>query len=178
MILNKLTVRERKILNVVIVLVLVLMGYYGVWLPTMEKFSSLDDEIFSLQMKIRKAKIFLRQRDDILEQAKNFQNLEHMDAGSDEEEIARLLSLIEQTARKTGVSLSDVKPQQVQSDKWSKRFVVELNAESGLGELIDFIHAMQMSPQMLKLERVDVVPKGEQSRVMRSYMVLTRVVVK
>lgn len=175
---KKLTPREQKILIVTVLLALVAVGYYGVWRPGLEKFLSLDEQIFAMQMKLRKAKIFLRQKDEILAEAKKYPNLAQMDAGKDEEEIARLLNLIEQTARRSGVSLSDVKPQQVQSDKVSKRFAVELHAESPLEQLVIFLHELQVSAELLKIEQVQTSPKEEQSQVLRSYLVVTRVVVK
>ncbi len=168
MILQKLTVREQKIFYVVIVLLVVVGSYHGAWIPARAKFSAVDEEIFALQMRIRKARTYLQQRNEIMDEAKKYQNLEQMDAGKDEEEIARLLSLIERTARKTDVALSDVKPQQVKTDKISKRFIVELNAESGLQQLVDFIYQLQHSEQMLKIERVDSSPKEEQSAILMS----------
>jgi Tfp pilus assembly protein PilO len=179
MLLNKLSNREKKILYVVILLLGVLVGYHGAFVPLSQKFTSIDEEIFALQMKIRKGKIYLRQRDEIHEEAKKYPNLEQMDAGSDEEEIAKLLNFIEQTARAAGVSISDVKPQAVQSDKIVKRYSVELNAESTLDQLVSFSFQLEHSPQLLKIEQVNTSPKDEKaSGILRSYIVVTRVVVK
>lgn len=177
--LEKLTPREKKILTWVVALLVAVIGYHGVWRPMMAKMGNLDDEVFALQLKIRKAKILLRQKDEVLEEAKKYPNLSRMEAGSDEEEIARLLNFIEQTARKLGVSLSDVKPQAVQSDKISKRYLVELNAESGLKELASFVYALEHSPEILKIEQVNTGPKDEKNALLlRSAIVVTRVVVK
>ena len=177
--LEKLTPREKTILAWVVALFVLVAGYHGVWRPMMAKLSDLDDEIFALQLKIRKAKTLLRQKDEVMEESKKYPNLSRMDAGSDEEEIARLLNFIEQTARKLGVSLSDVKPQAVQSDKMSKRYLVELNAESGLKELASFIYELEHSPEILKIEQVNTGPKDEKNALLlRSAIVVTRVVVK
>ncbi|MBN1687885.1 MAG: type 4a pilus biogenesis protein PilO [Candidatus Omnitrophica bacterium] len=175
--LEKMSARERKILVIVIILLIGVGFYHGVYRPVAGKFAEVNDQVFSLQLKIRKAKIFLQQKNDILEESKKYSNLEQMDAGKDEEEIARLLNLIERTARQSGVSLSDVKPQQVKSDKISKRFVVELNAESGVQQIVEFVYELQHSPQLLKIERIETAPKEEKSLIMRTYLVITRVVV-
>jgi Tfp pilus assembly protein PilO len=176
--LAKLSERERKILYVVIGLMIFVFGYHAVWNPMMEKFSQLDDEIFAMQMRLRKAKTFIRQKDAVMEASKKFTNLEQMDAGSDEEEIARLLNFIEQTARKNGVSLSDVKPQPVRSDKVTKQYMVELNAEASLASVTDFIYELEHSPQMLRLERVTVTPKEENSPTLRAFLTVSRMVVQ
>ena len=175
---TKLTPREKKIFGVVVALLVLMMGYHGVWTPVAQKLGQLDDEIFAMEMKLRKAKTHIRQREDIVEESKKFPNLEQIDGGTDEEEIARLLNLIEQTARKDGVSLSDVKPQPVKSDKTTKRFEVELNAESALEQMISFIYDLEHSPELLKIERVDTSPKEENSPVLRSSFVVARVVMK
>jgi len=138
----------------------------------------MDDRIFAYEMKLRKAHVYLRQREDVMEESKKYQNLEQMDAGSDEEEIARLLEFIEQTARKSSVILSDVKPQEVKGDRMTKRYVVELNTESRLKELLTFIYTLQRSSQLLKIGRVQITPKEEGSLELRSFLQLTRVVVK
>lgn len=176
--LDKLSGRERKILYVVIALLVFVFGYHAVWNPMMAKFSEMDDEIFAMQMRLRKAKTFLRQKDQVTESSKKFANLEQMDAGSDEEEIARLLNFIEQTARKNGVSLSDVKPQPVRSDKVTKQYTVELNAEASLASVTDFVYELEHSPQMLRLERVTMTPKEENSPTLRTFLAVSRMVVK
>ena len=179
--LTKLSAREKKILCVVVALLIVMIGYHGVWRPMTHKFSQLDDEIFVTQMHLRKAKTFLRQKDQVTEISKKFANLEKMDAGSDEEEIARLLNLIEQTARKNGVSLSDVKPQPVNSDKLTKQYRVELNAEASLAPLVDFIYEIEHAPDTLRIERVTLTPKEEKDKTgttLRAFLVISRIVVK
>ena len=177
--LEKLTQREKTILAWVIALLVMVIGYHGIWRPMTSKLNELDEGIFAMQLKIRKAKTLLRQKDEVLEESKKYPNLSRMEAGSDEEEIARLLNFIEQTARKLGVSLSDVKPQAVQSDKMSKRFLVELNAESGLKELASFVYELEHSAEILKIEQVNAGPKDEKNPLLlRSAIVVTRVVVK
>lgn len=178
MILNKLTPREKKIFYVVIGLLGLVLGYHGAWRPMLEKFSLLDEEIFAFQMKLRKAKIYLRQEDEIREEAKKYPNLEKIEAGTDEEETARLLNLIEQTARNSSVSLSDVKPQEVKSDRITRHYAVELNAESSLDALLAFVYALEHSPEFLKIEQVNTAPKEDQAAVLRTFLIVTRTVVK
>lgn len=173
---EKLKPREKKILYMVAGLLVAVLGYHGVWRPLTEKISSLDDGIFTMEMRLRKAKILVRQHAEVAEEAKKYPNLEQLSAGTDEEETARLLSLIEQTARKNGCSLSDVKPQAVKTDKWIKRFEVDLNAESTLEQMIGFIYELEHSPQLLKIERVAMAPKEEKSSTLRSQLTVVRTV--
>lgn len=176
--LPELNPREKKIGYVVVALLGVMITYHGIIRPMGQKFSSLDDEIFSMQMRLRKAKTLIRQKNDVFEASKKYVNLEKMDAGTDEEEIARLLNFIEQTARKDNASLSDVKPQPVKSDKVTKVYTVELNAEGELNSLMELVYELEHSEQLLKIERVDMSPKEEKSAILRATLVVSRVVVK
>lgn len=176
--LPELNPREKKIGYVVVALLGVMITYHGIVRPMGQKFSSLDDEIFAMQMRLRKAKTLIRQKNDVLEASKKYVNLEKMDAGTDEEEIARLLNFIEQTARKNNASLSDVKPQPVKSDKVTKVYSVELNAEGELNSLLELVYELEHSEQLLKIERVDMSPKEEKSAILRTSLVVSRVVVK
>lgn len=174
--LTKLSPREKKILYIALSVILIAVSYHGILRPLQEKVVLLDDEIFSAEMKLRKAKIYIRQKDLILEEAKKYSNLAQLDAGTDEEETARILSMIEQSARKHGVSLSDVKPNPIKSDKWTKRFEVELNGECSLEQLTQFVFDLEHSAQMLKVEQVSTTPKEEKSPVLRSQMTVVRTV--
>ncbi len=176
--LPQLNSREKKILYAVITLGALVIGYHGIFVPMTAKFEQLDDEIFAMQMRLRKAKTLIRQKNDAVEMSKKYANLEKMDAGTDEEEIARLLNFIEQTARKDNVSLSDVKPQPVKSDKVTKVYPVDLNAEGELNALIEFIYELEHSEQLLKIEKVEMSPKEEKSAILRANLTVSRVVVK
>lgn len=175
---DKLSAREKKILWVVIGLLCLAIGYHALFRPMQQKFGELDDQIFAMQMKLRKAKTLIHQKKDVQEASKKYSNLEKMDAGTDEEEIARLLDFIEQTARKNNASLSDVKPQPVRSDKVTKEYKVDLNAEGELAAMIQFIFELEHTEQLLKLEKVEMVPKLEGSGVLRAGLTVSRVVVK
>lgn len=175
---SKLKPSERMLLVIVGVLLACGFAYYGGWKPIQAKFSALDEEIFSMQLRLRKSKILVHQRDQVLEEAKKYPNLQGMDARKDEEENASLLSFIEEEARRARITLSDVKPQSMNEDRLTKRYTVELIIESGMKELIEFVYHLQFSTQMLKVVRAEMAPKEEGSAVLRSSLVMERVVVK
>ena len=176
--LTKMKPRERFLVSVTGGMLVLLIVYHGIWVPLTKRFETLQDEIFAMQMKLRKAHLYAKQRDQVLQEAKKFPNLEQLDAKKDEEETASLLNFIEKEARDVQVTLFDVKPQHVSSDKASKRYRVDLTTESGLKEFTEFIYHLQYSPQMLRIEHVQMTPKEDKSPVLRSSLSVTRVVVK
>lgn len=175
---DKLKPREKKILYVTAALLLVMIGYHGILRPLTDKMASLDDGIFAMELRLRKAKILIRQREEIMDEAKKFPNLEQLNAGTDEEETARMLSLMEQTARKTGCSLSDVKPLPVKTDKFIKRFEVELTAEAVMEQLVNFVYELEHSALLLKVERAVTSPKEGNSSTVRAQLTVVRQVTK
>ena len=176
--LTKMTLREKKIFYLAAFFVFVLFAWHGLLRPAAGKFGELSDETFVMELKVRKAKTLIRQKDDILAEAKKYPNLERLSAGSDEEETARLLNLIEQTARTAGVSLSDVKPETAKTDKWTKRFEVNLQAESNLEQLITFIYELEHSEQLLKIEKVESSLKDDKTSALRTQLTVVRIVTK
>ncbi len=175
---SKLKPSERILFVIVLVLLALGFAYYGGWKPIQAKFASLDDEIFSMQLRLRKAKILVHQRDQILEESKKYPNLQGMDARKDDEENASLLGFIEEEARKASITLSDVKPQSMSEDRLTKRYTVELVVEAEMKALIAFVYHLQFSPQMLKVQRAEMAPKEEGSAILRGNLVMERVVVK
>lgn len=178
MLLEKLTPRERKAAYITAGLIIFMIGFHGIWAPLKTRSQFLQDEIFATKMKLRKALIYVQHRDKVLEEARKYLNLEQLDAKKDEEEIASLLNFIEQEARESAVTLIDVKPQQVNSDRTSKRYIVNLETEGGLKEMTQFMYDLQYSPQMLRIERVEIAPKEAKSEMLRSSLTVARVVVK
>lgn len=176
--LTRMTPREKKIFYVAVFFIFVMFAWHGLIVPSAGKFEELSDETFLMELKVRKAKTLIRQKDDILEEAKKFPNLERLAAGTDEEETARLLNLIEQTARNAGMSLSDVKPETVKTDKWTKRFEVNLQTESNLEQLIGFIYELEHSEQLLKIEKVETSLKDDKTSALRSQLTVVKMVTK
>lgn len=176
--LNKLTPREKKILIFVGVLLAMVGSYHGVLHPLLAKISNMDEEISAMEMKLRKAHVFAGQSREILEEAKKHSTLNQMQAGTDEEETAKLLNLIEKTARKTGATLADMKPKPVTADKMFKRYGVELNADLKLEELISFLYELEHSSQLLNIEQIILSPREDNAQRLRAFILVTRVVVK
>jgi Tfp pilus assembly protein PilO len=98
-------------------------------------------------------------------------------SGSDEEEVAKILGEIESLARQSNVYLVDVKPQAPQKVDFYKEYSVEIEAEGGITDLTTFLHHINMSNQLLRVERLRLNTKEEENKTLKSSMLITKVLV-
>lgn len=163
MFLSKLSKRERHIAYITAI-VLVFFFFSRVMLrPIINKLNDLNQEIAIQEKRLEKSLNILFQEDAINSNYKKYvENLKQ--THSDEEEIAELLSEIEKIAKKTAVFLSDIKPLPVKKVTFYKEYVVELEAESEIASLIDFIYQLEKSPRLLKVEKFHLTPKKEKGK--------------
>ena len=98
-------------------------------------------------------------------------------SGSDEEEVAKILGEIESLARKSQVYLVDVKPQAPQKVDFYKEYSVEIEAEGEIADLTTFLHRINMSAQLLRVEKLRLNAKESENKMLKSSMLITKVLV-
>jgi Tfp pilus assembly protein PilO len=96
-------------------------------------------------------------------------------SGSDEEEVAKILGEIESLARQSKVYLVDVKPKAPQKVDFYKEYAVEIEAEGELADLITFLHQVNTSAQLLRVEKLRLNSKEDGSTGLKSSMLITKV---
>jgi len=97
--------------------------------------------------------------------------------GSDEEEVAKILGEIESLARKSNVYLGDMKPHSPKVKGFHKEYTVEIEAESRMEPLINFLYQINNSPQLLRAEKLRVGSKKEKRGVVKSSILITKLVI-
>ncbi|MFH0763896.1 MAG: type 4a pilus biogenesis protein PilO [Candidatus Omnitrophota bacterium] len=97
-------------------------------------------------------------------------------AGSDEEETARILSEIEELARRSALDLVDMKPQASKTAGFYREYVVEVEAEGDEASVMKFLHNLNNSMQLLRAERVRLYQKDKNSPVVKSSILITKLV--
>jgi len=161
--LSKLAKRERYIAYVTAVVVVFFFFSRVMLRPIINKLNDLNQEIAIQEKRLEKSLNILVQEDMINSSYKKYvENLKQ--TNSDEEEFAELLSEIEKIAKKAGVFLSDMKPLPVKKVDFYKEYVIELEAESEITFLIDFIYQLEKSPRLLKVEKFHLTPKREKEK--------------
>jgi len=98
-------------------------------------------------------------------------------SGSDEEEVAKILREIQSLTEQAGVYLVDTKPQPPKKVDFYKEYSVEIETEGGIRELTTFLHQINVSPQLLRVEKLRINNKEEGNDTLKSSMLITKVLV-
>jgi len=142
--------------------------------PIFSKIRSLDKEIQEKKTGIRKNMLMLSQKDKISsESAKYSTYLSRMK--SEDEETTLLLKEIESLADKTAISLIDMKPSGLKSVGPYKKFLLNLNCEAQMEQLIDFMYNIESSNRLLVIEKYQITPKSKESSVARCSMSIAKI---
>lgn len=98
-------------------------------------------------------------------------------SGSDEEETAKILGEIESLARSSNVYLVDVKPQLPKKVDFYKEYSVEIEAEGVMEDLTMFLHQINVSKQLLRIEKLRLNTQENEEKALKSSMLITKVLV-
>ncbi|MCA9408171.1 MAG: type 4a pilus biogenesis protein PilO [Candidatus Omnitrophica bacterium] len=139
------TTREQNIFIFCLILIFVYLGYQGIYKNLQNKSQVLDDEISSMERKIRKdrktlaeAKAFEVPYEQLVNQFEQ--------KVPNEQVMSNLISLIEEAAGDLDLRISDLKPQRVKRSDTYNRFSVSLTIDSNFAAIMEFLYVLQQDP--------------------------------
>jgi len=159
MILSKFSKRERLIFIATVVIISVSALSTFVLEPLVRNFKEINRQITSKRLKLTKAQRLMKIKEKV---NKRFEDLapKLMSKGSQEEEMAKLLSEIEALARKSNTRISGIKPTAIKEFSFYKKFTVEIDSETSVENLVKLLYELRQSPQVLKVERLQMDAKS------------------
>jgi len=98
-------------------------------------------------------------------------------SGSDAEESKKFLGEIESLAQRSNVDLVNIKPQKPKEVDFYKEYSVEIEAEGKIADLVIFLHHINMSVQLLRVETLRLNAKETENKILKSSMLITKVLV-
>lgn len=176
MILPNLSGRERKIALTAAGVVIGSL-IFNLWLyPAIGRWQHLNEETAELNVTLLKMERALKLRGRIEKEYKHYQE-QILTTGSNEEEMASLLRELESLSRPFGLYISNIKPLPINDQGFYKKYTVRLEAEGELITLAKFLYSLRTSPQLLKVERLQLeARKG--SDLLRANFLVTKVSVR
>ena len=173
----KLSKREKTLVYATACVVFFYAVVRLVYIPIVKNLEELDQKI--VQQKIQRVtnRNNLAMRDAVLETYSAYAGYA-LSAGSDEKEVANLLNEIEALARKTGLSLVNVKPKPLTKEKVWKQYPVEIEVETEWASLIKFIHGLYTSKYLLRVKHLRLMPKGKRNTRVRGYLIVNKSVIQ
>jgi Tfp pilus assembly protein PilO len=143
--------------------------------PVFSKISSLDKDIRAKETQIKNDLRLLAYKDRILSAKTKYASFLSM-AQSEEEETASLLKEIEGMADKSSVYLIDMKPGGLKEAGGAKKYLVNLNCEAQVEQIIDFMYNVENSKKLLSVEKFQMTPKSKESSVARCSMTIAKII--
>lgn len=174
MLLRHFSTREKIILSVCLLLVLMYLGANFVFEPIKTKLNDLNSQIALKELKLKKSNRVLDNQGVVETNYKKYADLIKQKA-NDEQEMSALLSEIESITKEIKISISDMKPSRVRAVDFYKKFSVELEAEGLLEDLTKFIHTLQSEPHYLKIERMRLERRSMRTNTLKGSILISRI---
>jgi hypothetical protein len=174
-ILARLSKREKFILYGTLLFGFLMLLDRMIIYPVFHRMEYLDQEIKRREYNIRKNMHILAQKDRILSESARYapflSNLK-----SEEEEVTSLLKEVEELANKASVYLVDLKPSGSKDIGTSKKYLVALNCEAQMEQIVNFMYSIENSNKLLMIEKYQITPKSKESSVAKCSLSISKIV--
>jgi len=119
----------------------------------------------------------LDRKDSLLTDEQKYQEYLRPGAAS-ELQMATLLKEIENLAHQAQVSLEEVKPLTSEESDLSQTYVFEVHSESSLDQWVRFVHLVETSHTLFKVQRAKLEKKEDKQDLLKGYLRLTALAIR
>ena len=165
--------REKTILYAAVAFVLVMIVDRLILNPVLFKLQFLDAEIELKSAQIQADLHVLAQEARIAEATKRYAKYSIKDL-SVGEITTLLLKEIGDLTNKASVYLINIKPAGIKGEDLYKKYYVDLSCEAKMDQIIEFMHSIESSNSLLKIEKYNINPKEEDRTISRCTMMISK----
>ena len=144
--------------------------------PVNARINGLNAEIKASEARLSRYLRSMNRKDDVLKEYQKYAKYVKK-GGSDEEETAKILGEIETLARKSNLTLADMKPRVPHTIGFYKEYTVEIEVEGGMDSIMNFLYHLNSSTQLLRVERVRLYPKKKGLSVIKGSILVTKILI-
>jgi len=90
----------------------------------------------------------------------------------------KLLSEIEKIARNASLLLKNIKPGVTKKIGLYKKYTIEIEVESEINYLVDFIYQLEKTSRLLRIEDFRLQPKEKKSTILKVQMTITEALIE
>ncbi|MFH1867812.1 MAG: type 4a pilus biogenesis protein PilO [Candidatus Omnitrophota bacterium] len=175
---NRLSAREKSILYASVVIIMMALAYNFAIEPLYKEWDSIDKETRLIRVKLQKAISAVKKKEEI-DKEYNVYAAKLKPRGSDEQEVTFILNELETLARTSSLKIVNMRPKPSKDKDYYKRFTVDIETESDMRSLMMFIYKVRNSPQLLKIDKLQLNTKsGEDGLVIKASMVISKITFK
>ena len=171
--LNKLSKKEKTGLFIAAAFVFFSILDRAVIAPINNGIKEVSHKIEANEKRLKEQLRYLNQKDTISREYQGYANAVEKKL-SEEEETAKMLSEIEDLSKKSSVYLIDIKPRPSRQTDFYKEYMVEIEVESGMESLMNFLHQLNASPQLLRAEKLRISLKEKDSSAVKASLLITK----
>ena len=173
---NRLSKRERLIAIAAFGIVFVMVTDQLVVRQIFKSLQSLDQQAKDLENNIKKSVRMLSEKERMLVEIEKYK-VYAVETKSTEEETGALLKHIEELANQSSVNLLYAKPASSKPDEVVKKFIVTVECEGQMAQMIEFFYEIENSNLLLKIDKFTLQPTASGSSVVKCGATISRAVV-
>ncbi len=170
----KISKKEKTGLSIAAVVLFLAIVDRLVYTPIKDTLGQINRETEMTEKKLAYSLNNLNQKESIISEYQKY-GLQPKENSSDDQKTASMLSEIEDLAKKSGVSLVDIKPQPSRSIDFYKEFIVEVNAQGPMEDLVKFLHYLHDSPLLLRTQNMHLDLKDKNSSTVNAVIKVAEV---
>ena len=174
MFISKFSGKEKTWLLISVIFVGLVIMDRLIFTPINDRVKEINREIKINENQLAVGMRNLKQKSPVTEEYKKYAAY-LKSSGSDEEKTTAILSEIENLAKNSAVSLADMKPQPPKKIDFYKVYTIEVKAEGSMEALVNFIYQLNLSPQLLRVEKLRLNLKDKDSTVVAASVQVTKI---
>lgn len=173
--LKRLSGREKIVFYAAVFIVSLMTFDRFIISPIFTKMDSLNTETEEKEASVRKnLRIISHEERIIAEKAKYGGFLKSFN--TEEEEITALLKEIEALASKSSIYLVDMKPRGLKTTGAASKYVISLNCEAQMEQIMEFMYYIENSKRLLTIDRYEISPKSRESSIASCSMSISKLI--
>ena len=153
---------------VIITLFLVDRFIFGMMLG---QINQLDERIYTIKNELDDNKKVISLRDNISKESELYGKY-LVKEPSPERELPKIINTLAIQSKLVNAELKPI----VSRD--TTRYLVELNAEGTMRDVVNFMYNLNMVPALLKVEKIDLSPRTVKSETLKIYILISKAVIQ
>lgn len=175
---SKLSRKEKAFLYATGFIVLIMLSDRLLISPIFFKLKSLNEQIKEKEASIMNDIKILSQKDRIKAASESYGSFSAERPLSEDEEINAFLKEIEGITSKTSVYLVDIKPGNSKRSGNYRKYLINLNCEAQMEQIMNFMHSVEDSTALLSVEKYQISPKSKDSSLLRCSIAISKTFVE
>lgn len=161
--------REKRIFIITIILTIIALLYNFIFEPGLKKLQILNNEITAKTARMNKGIRLRERRDSIIHEYNRY--------AKSTKNISKILSEVESYADSIGIKTSNIKPGQAMEMGFYEEYVVELQIEGEMNNIIKFLSGVLKWPTIAVLKKFNFRLISQNPSIFKGTIILSKVII-